>query len=371
MEEGDAEVALARENVRSFEVAPPGGAPCREEQGLAAWMQAGLLAFFILTRTLHPLIIESSMEKLPNGKNGYPFEAVTLPLMECVFTSFAAQLLVLNSGGLRLWRETWRLKPMLVFSVIGFFFAIGDYLELKAMGGLSGTAYQVVIQSKLIVTAVMLWIIKGQRQSSLQWILLVLLMLSLVCYAIMKDLLLKQRAMEAGKIVEDGEITVFGVFMGVLKVIVSCFAAVLSDRYMKDFKSEPIAMQLVQFKCTWFVTLLILVYSEGTALEKGLFHDWSAGAVVVFGSFTVKGWTTMYLLAILDSMLKNIGEALSVLLIYFVVVWHPGWHNEHENETFISLLMVFLSVVAYLVAKNVVGKAQKYDMEHQPAQSPA
>merc|ERR1711879_502309 len=140
---------------------------------------------------------------------------------------------------------------------------------------------------------------------------------------------------------------------------------------MKDFKSEPIPMQLVQFKLAWFATLLVLVAAEGTAFKAGLFHDWTATAGVVFGSFTVKGWSTMYLLAILDSMLKNIGEAFSVLVIYFIVVYHPGWSDQYENETFLSLLMVFLSVVAYLVAKNVVGRAEKYDKANKPAQSSA
>merc|ERR1712176_12261 len=172
------------------------------------------------------------------------------------------------------------------------------------------------------------------------------------------------RALSAGLEVSAGDITPMGVTMGIMKVVVSCFCAVLSDRYMKDFVSEPIPMQLVQFKCAWFITLLCLVAAEGTAFQKGLFHDWNSSAAVVFGSFTVKGWSTMYLLAILDSMLKNIGEAFSVLAIYFLVVWHPGWSDKFENETFLCLMSVFLSVVAYLLAKDVVAKAGKYDKEH-------
>ena len=53
-----------------------------------------------------------------------------------------------------------------------------------------------------------------------------------------------------------GGIPIAGVLNVLLKVTVSCLCAVLSDKYMKDFKDEPIYMQLVQFKCAWCATIL-------------------------------------------------------------------------------------------------------------------
>lgn len=65
--------------------------------------------------------------------------------------------------------------------------------------------------------------------------------------------------------------------------------------------------------------------------------------------------------AIVDSMLKNIGVACTVLLCYFIVVVHPHMEDEYETETFTTVVVVFLSVVAYLLAKTVVAKAESYD----------
>lgn len=130
----------------------------------------------------------------------------------------------------------WDPKPMSVFSVIGFLYAFGDYLELKSLGSLSGPTYQVLSQSKLLITAGMLYGFKGQKQSPLQWILLVLLMLSLCCYSIMGDLLDSHRKLQRDSTwkAPEGGGSAFGMFMAVLKVVVSCLCAVLSDKYMKD-----------------------------------------------------------------------------------------------------------------------------------------
>merc|ERR1711979_130136 len=222
------------------------------------------------------------------------------------------------------------------------------------MGSLGGAAYQILLQSKLLITAFMMWGIKGAKQSSLQWNILLLVMLSMCVYMI------GGKGSSSG----DGGIPIMGVINVLLKVTVSCFCAVLSDKYMKDFKSEPIYMQLVQFKCAWCATILLLTFVDGKTWQNGFFTGWNATTVGVLTSFTVKGWSTMYLLAILDSVLKNIGEATSVLVIYFMQVFLPAFEDTFEVPKFISVMVVILSVTAYVGSKSVVEKAIKYDLEH-------
>eukprot|EP00429_Kryptoperidinium_foliaceum_P111806 CAMPEP_0176319646 /NCGR_PEP_ID=MMETSP0121_2-20121125/70409_1 /TAXON_ID=160619 /ORGANISM="Kryptoperidinium foliaceum, Strain CCMP 1326" /LENGTH=76 /DNA_ID=CAMNT_0017662001 /DNA_START=39 /DNA_END=269 /DNA_ORIENTATION=- len=69
----------------------------------------------------------------------------------------------------------------------------------------------------------------------------------------------------------------------------------------------------------------------------------------------------MILLAVLDSLTKNIGEAGTVLLTYFVVIWHPAFDESYEGELLLTVVVVFLSASAYLTSKGVVAKAQEYD----------
>merc|ERR1719357_672334 len=122
-------------------------------------------------------------------------------------------------------------------------------------------------------------------------------------------------------------------------------------------------MQLVQFKISWITTILILSFTDGKTWQNGFFNGWTGMTVGVLTSFTVKGWSTMYLLAILDSVLKNIGEAVSVLVIYFMQVFLPVFEDTFEVPKFLSVMVVILSVTAYVGSKSVVEKAAKYDKQ--------
>jgi len=317
-------------------------------------LQIGLFCFFVLTRAIHPTIIDASKSVDPeSGKKYFAYGEMTVVLGETIVTLVIAQLMALGLGGMKEWKAIWSPAPMKVFSFIGFVYALGDFLEMASMGSLGGAAYQVLLQSKLLITALMMWGIKGAKQSSLQWNILILVMLSMCVYMI-------GGSSDSGS---GGGIPIMGVVNVLLKVTVSCFCAVLSDKYMKDFKSEPIYMQLVQFKCAWCATILALSFVDGKTWQNGFFTGWNATTVGVLASFTVKGWSTMYLLAILDSVLKNIGEAVSVLVIYFMQVFLPVFEDTFEVPKFLSVMVVILSVTAYVGSKSVVEKAAKYDKQ--------
>jgi hypothetical protein len=320
--------------------------------GPSVGVQVGLFVFFVFTRAIHPTIIDASKSTNPEtGKRGFAYGTMTVVLGETIVTLIVAQAMCIMFGGMSEWKAIWKPAPMKIFSLIGFLYALGDYLEMASMGSLGGAAYQVLLQSKLLITALMMWAIKGTKQSGLQWNILALVMLSMCVYMI--------GGSSSGD--SSGGIPLMGVFNVLLKVTVSCLCAVLSDKYMKDFKDEPIYMQLVQFKLAWCLTILAISFTDGKTWQNGFFSGWDNTTYGVLASFTVKGWSTMYLLAILDSVLKNIGEATSVLVIYFMQVFLPMFDQEFEIPTFLSVMVVILSVTAYVGSKTVVEKAAKYD----------
>mmetsp|Transcript_47660 Transcript_47660/g.137641 ORF Transcript_47660/g.137641 Transcript_47660/m.137641 type:complete len:342 (+) Transcript_47660:76-1101(+) len=322
-----------------------------EAAGPSAAAKIGLFTFFVFTRAIHPTIIDASKVVDPEtGKKSFPYGDMTVVLSETVVSLVVAQLMAVALGGMDEWKSIWKPQPMKVFSFIGFVYALGDYLEMASMGSLGGAAYQILLQSKLVITALMMWGIKGVKQTTLQWNILFLVMLSMCVYMI--------GGSSGGG---DGAIPIMGVVNVLLKVTVSCFCAVLSDKFMKDFRDEPIYVQLVQFKCAWFVTILMLTFVDGKTWQNGFFNGWSGITMGVLASFTVKGWSTMYLLAILDSVLKNIGEAVAVLVIYIAQVALPAFEDKFEVPTFLSVMVVILSVTAYVGSKSVVEKAQKFD----------
>ena len=68
----------------------------------------------------------------------------------------------------------------------------------------------------------------------------------------------------------------------------------------------------------------------------------------------LKAWSTLYLLSFLDSVLKAIGEAVAVLVIYFMEVLLPVFDTTFQPATFLAVMVVILSVTSYLGSTRAV-----------------
>jgi hypothetical protein len=334
-------------NGNEFKNLPASSAPT----AYGAGVKLALFAFFVGTRALHPLVIDASKSIDENGKKYFAYGDMTVVLCENVVTIVAMQAVALMHGGVEEWKMIWRPEPLKIFSLIGLGYAFGDYMEMCSMGALGGAAYQILLQSKLIITALLTWYLKGIKQSTLQWNILLLIVVSMSAYTIGSS--------SSGD--GDGGIPIIGLLFVIAKVFISCLCAVLTDKYMRDFKDEPIHVQIVQFKFSWIVASFAMAYSDGKTFQTGFFNGWSGAVVMVWASFTMKNWCTNYILAILDSLLKNIGEAVAVLVIYLMQVALPVFDTTFELPTFLAVLIVILAVTSYINAKEPVEKAAKYD----------
>merc|ERR1719436_443606 len=87
-------------------------------------------------------------------------------------------------GGLDGLRLCWQPKCVMVFGLIGTIYALGDFLEMLSMAKLSGGVYQVLLQTKLLIAALMCWWLKGSRQSSVQWHILFAMFLAMSSFVL-------------------------------------------------------------------------------------------------------------------------------------------------------------------------------------------
>eukprot|EP00913_Durusdinium_trenchii_P019409 g18247.t1 len=242
------------------------------------------------------------------------------------------------------------LQAAKIFLVVGFLFGCGDYLEMRSLVSLGGGAYQILLQSRLLITALMLWAISGQRQSLFQWNLLALVVCSMSVYM----------CLDLSGDESNSSQKLLGTFNVLLKVAVSCLAAVLTDRYTKQF-NDPVYVQAIQLRLSRTLLLSFLVCFDGQSLKHGFFHGWDACTVAVAVSHMLKAWSTLYLLVYLDSVLKNMGEALAVLVTYLLEICLPTFGTPFEVRTLLAVLVVMLSVYAYISSKSVVAKSMKYE----------
>mmetsp|Transcript_73489 Transcript_73489/g.129705 ORF Transcript_73489/g.129705 Transcript_73489/m.129705 type:complete len:557 (+) Transcript_73489:55-1725(+) len=247
-----------------------------------------------------------------------------------------------------------------IFGFLGVVYALGDFLEMSSMGGMDGAAYQILLQSKLVITALMMWAIKGRsaKQTQTQWAALVTLTLGMVIF------MTTQSHGNAGKAHKSAGL--FAIGMVLMKVMVSCYAAVMSDQSLKKFKNLPLNAQLAQLFLPWLLGSFVLaLIFEPRALSSpsAFFGGWNFGTILVTGSFAVKTVLTMTILKTLDSIAKNIGEAMAVLVIYAMQVLMPSFSKTFDVEVFVALSIVIMAVTTYTFVKKDLDEAKKAKQE--------
>jgi len=225
-------------------------------------------------------------------------------------------------------------------------------LEMASMSGMSGAGYQILQQSRIILTALLMIPAKGVYQTRLQWVLLSVLMAAMSCYMV----IVSSKKSSGG----GGGNTPMGVFMAFLKVIISCVGAVISDRFMKEYKNDPTHVCIARTFVARAIAIVLLSFTEDVWV-KGFFSGWSIMAIAVTISFIVKSVSTLYIVALLDSILKNVAEAFSVLVIYAYDVLSPWAKKQFDVSTFLAVMVVVGACAAYVDSKSPIDKAAKYD----------
>jgi hypothetical protein len=334
----------------------PSRATVVESPQRAKILKLCLFAFFVVTRALHPMLIDLSKHdgKILYAKN-------TPVVMNKIMTIILMNSLAFLFGGVAGLRQCWQPRCMAVFGLIGTIYALGDFLEMLSMSKLDGGVYQVLLQTKLLITALMCWWLKGSRQSPLQWHVLFAMFLA------MSSFVLVDQSTSAGASGGSGSLPLGAVCCVMLKVAVSCYCAVLSEKYLKEFSDMPLYAKISGLASTWALASLFFSSMEPQVKEHGFFGHWDGVTCLVTLSFTVKTISTMYLLQALDSVQKNIGEALAVIVIYLSQVLLPGFDKVFEFSVFLLAILVVALVKSYLISpKAQTAKAVKA-AKHSPA----
>lgn len=303
---------------------------------------------FIASRAVHPMLIDLS--KGPDGQLPYSKLSPVIVKAFLIVAACHAAALRDKDGWQAGLRNCYNQKSLLILGPLGAIYSVGDCLEMKAMSSMDGAAYQVLSQSKLVVTALLMWAVKGRSggQSSVQWSVLVTMSLGMSMF------MLCRTANEAPGVV-TGERSSGGEVISALtvisKVLVSCLAAVTADKLLKKRTKLPLYAQLCHGMLGWGCASLLLALVLEPSLGS-LLSGWSSATVLVMLSFSVKMLLTVGVLKILDSLLKNIGEAVAVLVIYFAQVLSPRSEMTFDLSTFLAMLTVVTAVLTYVLLRR-------------------
>lgn len=204
-----------------------------------------------------------------------------------------------------------------------------------------------------MVTACFLWALRGQRQTSLQWNVLLTIALGMSAFLLADD------ASSSGEV----GFKPFGFVVVLTKVFFSCLCAVILEKYLKEFKDIPLYAQVAQLKVAWMLASLVLAGTfDQVVVEKGFFYGWDRRTMMVQLSWVCKGWTSFLVLRELDSVLKNLGEALAIIVIYAFEVALANYSAEADGSAFrleklLIVLVVVLTISSYSMACSMTRRS--------------
>merc|ERR1719330_160219 len=233
------------------------------------------------------------------------------------------------------------------FAHIGMIYAMGDIFEMESVNYIDSATYTVLSQSKLIITALLMWVVDGKAQSLMQWFILFTTSSGMLEYVLV------------GKAKGGGmTFSPFGISLAIVKVVISCYVAVLNQKALKK-DSNPFPVQFSALKVSWaFTSLGYMLVKEGIMGDGNMFGEWTFRTVVlVFAGFVLKTLFNQYLLKVLDAIWKNISEAIGVLLVYFAKVIFLG--GSFDAAVFNAAFIVILACVSYILTKGKPNAPKK------------
>jgi drug/metabolite transporter (DMT)-like permease len=314
--------------------------------GPSAAVQAAAFLAVTLQRACHNSFIEWA--KGDSGTATYTVSSVIFVAQTfCVFVGWG---LAYQGGGQTDVKKCFDKANLTKFAHIGMIYAMGDIFEMESVNYIDSSTYTVLSQSKLIMTALLMWVVEGKAQTLMQWFILFTTSAGMLEYVLV------------GKS-KGGSMTFspFGVSLAMVKVAISCYVAVLNSKAVKK-DNNPFPVQFSCLKVSWAVTSLVyMVVKDGMLGDGDLFGQWTFRTfVLVFAGFILKTLFNQYLLTVLDAIWKNISEAFGVLLVYFAKVTFLG--GTFDGTVFNAAFTVILACVAYILSKQSADAKKKSDI---------
>jgi len=312
----------------------------------SAGVQAGAFLAVTLQRACHNSFIEWA--KGDSATAQYTVSSVIfVAQLACVFIGW---MLAYSGGGAADLKKCTDPTILKKFAHIGMIYALGDIFEMESVNYIDSSTYTVLSQSKLMMTALLMWVLDGKAQSAMQWFIL------LTTSAGMMEYVLVGKAKGSGM-----TFSTIGISLALIKVVISCYVAVLNQKALKK-DSNPFPVQFSALKVSWAVTsLFYMLVKDGLLGDGNLFGEWSSRTVVlVFAGFILKTLFNQYLLKVLDAIWKNISEAIGVILVYFAKVLFLG--GTFDAAVFNAALTVILACISYSMSKAAQDAAKKSDI---------
>jgi len=273
-------------------------------------------------------------------------------------------------------QRCWEPRLILRLTPVSILFQLGTVLKFISLKYLPPDMVVVLSQMNLVLLAVTMRFILGKRYNTSQWIALTITSLATQQYLTIRD------GRHKGDFDRSPAELSANVMTGMLVLVVMCFvetlASVFAERYLKDRggKQEAFYIQKVHidfagfiFSALWCYVLEPFVLKDmgwsckphrcRQVIDEGLFSGWDSLTVAVLGMVVAKLWISAFVAKVLDSVVKQVGSCLAMLVTYVEVMWLYPEKNPFDFDTAVALAVVIMSIASFAVSTRDSNRIER------------
>jgi hypothetical protein len=282
--------------------------------------------------------------KAVNSKT--PFNYGSVFLVQGVFSVVAVLGFSVPLNTFRTEIFTWNAPQLIkLYTVPAALFTLGAYLQFICLEHLPPHIFWVLDQMRILFTAVLARVIRGQSQSWTGWSVLVVISWAAVVYTLVDTLeeeksTLLDRLSSSNpeqEVAKKERNMLLGLFTTFLSVCCMSGASIYCEAVLKSKHMAPFYIQKFFLELNAIVVSLLAMTvvapqmetwnlkrksSQGTLWEVGPFFGWNMWVVLVAVTLTFKSWLVGILIKNLNSLSNLLCGVIALSLIYPMAALH-------------------------------------------------
>ncbi|CAE8632530.1 unnamed protein product [Polarella glacialis] len=333
-----------------------------------AFQQMAFMAFVLLSA--NDTIVKSMSKKRldgPDEPRDFPYAFSSVLLVSGILSVSIGSLAALVFDGWPGLRRCWDVRSIMRMTPISVMFHFATVLKFVSMRYLPPDMVALLSQMNLVLLAVVMRVVLRKRYNTSQWIALTLTSLAMLQYLTIRD-----GRKKGGVNASPAQLSP-NVLEGLLVIAVMCvvetMASVFAEKYFKERRSQDMPFYIqkvhVDFSGCLFAALWCFVIEPvylkdlnwsckphrcRQVLDQGLFSGWDAWTLAVLGLVVSKMWLSGLVAKILDSVVKQLGSCVAMVLTYLEVVWLYPQSNSFDFETSVALMVVVMAIASFAVS---------------------
>ena len=339
-----------------------------------------LFIFYFVLSANDGIVKAKSRRVNSNGQSdGLPYSLSSVMLMSCFVSLCTGILIACRQDGMRLGlQKCFDLTSILRIAPINALFQVAFVLKFEALRQLDPDIVSMLSQANLVFLAIAARLIMEKKYSSLQWRSLVQITLSMFVYLTNRD---GGRDKEIS--LSPSQFSGYGIVM--MMCIIETVATVLAEQFLKTEssggkkKTPPFYIQKVHVDAAGLGLLLVCMFLPFLVQRRELdfirplnceqilenpFSGWDRWTVAVLIMVVFKAWLAGLVAKYLDSVVKQIGSCLAILLTYVeVILWIDPAGSSANASTLATFGLVLISILNFARSGESKRRSRSRDLD--------